>query len=81
MKHKIICCSVVVLLFAAVVSARTKTTREQVIAEVERLGGKVEFDETKTNRPIIKVDLHSTKVADADLQILKDLKEIQILDL
>ena len=53
----------------------SESARDKVVAEVQRLGGTVEFDETKKERPIVKVDLHGTKVTDADLIILKNLKE------
>src|SRR6185295_10069835 len=55
--------------------------RDKVVAEVQRLGGVIEFDETKKDRPIVKVDLHGTKVTDADLIMLKNLKELRVLDL
>ena len=69
------------------VSAHAKTTsnRERVIAEVNRLGGKLEFEETLAGRPIVKIDLHGTQVTDADLTVLddtkKDLKQLRYLDL
>src|SRR5262245_50620249 len=59
----------------------SESARDKVIAEVQRLGGTVEIDATKKNRPIVKVDLHGTKVTDADLVILKNLKELRVLDL
>ena len=58
---------------------------ERISAEVARLGGKIEFDETRADRPIIKIDLHSTQVTDADLSFLnnerKALKQLRYLDL
>lgn len=65
--------------------ARAGSARERIIAEVSRLGGKVEFDENLSSRPIIKIDLHSTQVTDSELAFLdnarKDLKELRYLDL
>jgi len=56
-------------LFAAILflccssaTSASEPARDKVIAEVQRLGGAVEFDETKKDRPIVKVDLHGTKV-------------------
>jgi hypothetical protein len=61
------------------------SSRERLITEVTRLGGKVEFDETLANRPIVKVDLHGTQVTDAELGFLeagkKDLNNLRYLDL
>lgn len=59
--------------------------REFVIAEVTRLGGTVEFDNQAASLPIIKIDLHGTKVRDSDLVFLekskKDLRQLAYLDL
>ena len=69
------------LLWCCPTANANEASREKVIAEVQRLGGLVEFDETQKDKPIIKVDLHGTKVTNADLVMLKDLKELRILDL
>lgn len=74
-----------ILISAQITEAKPTSGRESLIAEVIRLGGKVEFDEARSNRPITKVDLHGTAVTDADLTFLadarKDLKELRYLDL
>ncbi len=49
------------------------------VAAIQKLGGKVEFDEKSPDRPVIKVYLHGTAVKDADLAVLKDLKKLQNL--
>lgn len=68
-----------------VTEAKPGNERERLIAELTRLGGKVEFDGTSPEQPITKIDLHGTAVTDADLAILtnakKDLKELHYLDL
>ena len=65
--------------------AKTASTRERLIAEINRLGGKLEFDETVASRPIVKIDLHGTAVTDSDLVFLdsakKDLQTLRYLDL
>src|ERR1044071_7147503 len=65
--------------------AKAISPRERVIAEVTRLGGKLEFDETRTDKAIVKVDLHATQVTDSDLAFLQTskngLKELRYLDL
>ena len=71
----------VLLFFCSSTINASESARDKVVAEVHRLGGTVEFDETKKERPIVKVDLHGTKVTDADLVILKNLKELRVLDL
>jgi internalin A len=59
--------------------------REKIFAEVTRLGGTVECDETRAGKPIIKIDLHGTQVTDADLIFLNDarnyLRDLRYLDL
>ena len=86
MKFKILCISTLLLLtLAPAATARTDSSKDHTIAEVERLGGKVELDEALPAKPIIKIDLHSTQIKDADLSFLvkaqKDLKQLRYLDL
>jgi hypothetical protein len=80
---KKICLAVLLLLILAV--AGYSAPSDRITAEVARLGGKIEFDETRADRPITKIDLHSTQVTDADLSFLNDernaLKELRYLDL
>jgi len=70
-----------VLLLCCPTTEANQASRDKVMAAVQRLGGSVEFDQSQKDKPIIKVDLHGTKVTDADLAILKGLKELRILDL
>jgi hypothetical protein len=51
------------------------------VAAVERLGGKVEFDDAAPGRPAVKVDLHGTAVTDADLTLLGSFPDLRKLDL
>lgn len=78
--------SLILILFAAALAqAKTASSKERLIAEVTKLGGIVEFDETDASRAIVKVDLHGTNVSDNDLTIFEktknDLKRLRILDL
>ena len=74
-----------ILISTEIAEAKTDSAKERVIAEVGRLGGKVEFDENLSSRPITKIDLHGTAVTDSDLAFLdnakRDLKELRYLDL
>lgn len=90
MNRRMLCRSMLVLPALIMIStelaqARTPSSRERVIAEVTRLGGKLEFDEALASRPIVKVDLHGTAVTDSDLAFLddarKELKQLRYLDL
>jgi Leucine-rich repeat (LRR) protein len=74
------------LLLALAFSAYAATNpSDRIKAEVNRLGGKIEVDETRADRPIVKIDLHSTKVSDSDLAFLNDerkaLTQLRYLDL
>jgi S1-C subfamily serine protease len=53
----------------------------KAIAAIEKLGGKVTFDEKSPNRPVISVDLNRTKVTDEELLHLKTLTSLQTLSL
>ncbi|HSS21086.1 MAG TPA: hypothetical protein VLL54_13515 [Pyrinomonadaceae bacterium] len=76
---------VLVLLSVQASNAKDDAARERVIAEVTRLGGKVEFDEILAAKPIVKIDLHSTQITNDDLGFLerdrKALANLRYLDL
>ena len=79
-------CVAVLLLSAGAFAGYGQTNSfDRINAEVIRLGGKIECDETRAGRPIIKIDLHGTKIADSDLSFLDDerktLSELRYLDL
>lgn len=50
----------------------------EAAAKIEKLGGKVEFN---NDGEVVKVDLNNTKITDADLAILEELPGLQWLDL
>lgn len=85
-----VCRTVLILLAlisvsAHVAHARSNSNRDRVIAEVTRLGGTVEVDQESAGQPIVKIDLHATKITDSDLAFLdrskKDLSHLLYLDL
>lgn len=49
------------------------------IAAIEKLGGRIEVDEARTDKPVIKVYLYSTAVKDVDLSHLEQLQHLQSL--
>jgi imidazolonepropionase-like amidohydrolase len=52
--------------------------QQSVAAEIEKLGGKVEFN---ANKDVVKVDLNNAKITDADLKKLEIFTELEWLDL
>jgi len=54
---------------------------EKAVQSIESLYGLVTRDETLPGRPVVEVALANTKVTDADLKVLKELKGLQSLDL
>jgi imidazolonepropionase-like amidohydrolase len=58
--------------------ASLEAGEKQAAVEIEKLGGKVEFN---ANREVVKVDLHGTKITDADLRHLEKFTELESLDL
>jgi Leucine-rich repeat (LRR) protein len=69
----------------AAAAPSTNLSKDQVIAKVERFGGKVDLDETVSDKPIVKIDLHGTQVTDAELKFLANsgnaLRRLRYLDL
>jgi len=80
-----LCALLGLIIVSASLTYANPSTRDRLIADVARLGGTVEFDENLPGRPIVKVDLHGTKVTDSDLTMFEyaknDLKELRYLDL
>lgn len=56
-------------------------SQEQIVAEIEKCGGKVERDGNASDGPVILVDLRDTKVTDAGLEHLSGLSHLQTLAL
>lgn len=96
MKLGLVCISILVVMITGSASQaldravvlsnqQSKPSVDQITAEVVRLGGKVELDERLTAKRIVKIDLHGTKITDADLAFLNRggqvLKELRYLDL
>ena len=53
----------------------------KAVAEITRLGGKVTVDEKSPGKPVIGVSLRHVEVTDAGLECLKELSQLQLLDL
>jgi hypothetical protein len=57
------------------------TEQDKAVAEIKRLGGKVEFDKTSPGKPVVLVNLARSEVPDAGLVHLKELTRLRHLDL
>jgi hypothetical protein len=55
--------------------------QEKAVSEIEKLGGRIEVETKVQGRPVTRVDFSGTAVADAGLQHLKGLTQLQKLDL
>src|SRR4051812_13458435 len=69
------------VLFGSSVSARADEAEDKAAALVEKLGGTVARDEKWPGKPVIRVELIFTKVADADLKELAPLQNLTSLNL
>jgi len=56
-----------------------KAKQEWAIAEIKKLGGKVEVDINSPDRPVVGVNFKHTKVIDASLEHLKGLTRLEKL--
>ena len=59
----------------------TKESQADAVAAIEELGGKVKFGENNPDKPVVGVDLSRQPVTDAKLEHLKDLTNLQELNL
>jgi hypothetical protein len=57
----------------------SKTKQERAIAEIEKLGGKVDVEVNGQDKRVIGVDLKHTKVVDASLEHVRELTMLQRL--
>src|SRR5205807_4570023 len=60
---------------------QARADEASAVKEVEKLGGKVTRDDKLPGKPVIAVNLPATKVTDAGLTELKDLKHLTSLNL
>jgi len=61
--------------------AAAKTPQERAVAIVEDLKGRVTFDQSRPEKPLIGIDLNKTRVTDSDLAILQGLTTLRTLNL
>ena len=55
--------------------------KEDAVAAIIKLGGKVTYDEKTPGKPLVGVDLRDSKATDASLVHLNGLKNLQTLNL
>src|SRR5204862_6469332 len=65
----------------ACLSGAARADEASAVKAVENLGGKVTRDDKLPGKPVIGVNLPATKVTDAGLKELKDLKQLTSLNL
>src|SRR5439155_5264021 len=61
--------------------ASAGTRQEQILAMVNRAGGKLSLDSKSASAAIIGIDLHHTRVTDTDLALLTGLSSLRSLNL
>jgi len=62
-------------------AADDREDRERAVAAIQKLGGKVEVDDTAPEKPVVKVSFRNTKVTDEGLSHVKGLTGLRELDL
>ncbi|HLA96336.1 MAG TPA: amidohydrolase family protein, partial [Pyrinomonadaceae bacterium] len=63
---------------AATISGSFAAEEKRAAAEIQKLGGKIEFN---AKQEVVKVDLNNAKVTNADLKLLEKFSELEWLDL
>src|SRR5437899_11576060 len=69
------------VMLLACLSGAARADEASAVKAVENLGGKVTRDDKLPGKPVIGVNLPATKVTDAGLKELKDLKHLTSLNL
>ena len=64
-----------------ILSGAARADEADAVKVVEKLGGKVTRDDKQPGKPVVEVNLSLTKVTDADLKQLKELKQLASLNL
>src|SRR5438552_15242740 len=69
------------VMLVACLSGAARADEASAVKAVEKLGGKVTRDDKLPGKPVIGVNLNNTRVTDASLKELKDLKQLTSLNL
>jgi hypothetical protein len=69
------------VLSAPLVAVRPRPSVGETLARLDTLGGTVEVDETRPDRPIVAVDLHGSSARDEEMRLLGDLPDLRQLNL
>src|SRR5438477_11668371 len=67
------------VMLLACLSGAARADEASAVKAVEKLGGKITRDDKLPGKPVIGVNLTGTKVTDAGLKELKDLKQLTSL--
>jgi hypothetical protein len=71
----------ILIVVAGSLWAQVSPDRERAVAEILKVGGKVQRDDKRAGRPVIAVDLTACEVTAAGLKHLPALTELESLDL
>src|SRR5262245_37392912 len=69
------------LLGLLVLAVPGRADEAAAVKMIQKLGGQVVRDDKLPGKPVVDVDLDTTKVTDAGLRELKELKSLQLLNL
>jgi len=64
-----------VLLGLLVLAVAGRADEDEVVKAIKKEGGRVRVDAKQPGKPVVWVDFRGTRIADAELKILKELKE------
>src|SRR6058998_2388666 len=59
----------------------TNTEQERAVAEIHKVGGRLEVDQNRSGKPVVAVNLRCTQITDIGLAHMHALTELEALNL
>jgi hypothetical protein len=79
--RKLMRCSLCALVAVVILAGAARADEADAVKLVEKFGGTIKRDDKQPGKPVVEVTIYNTKVTDAAVKELKELKQLTILRL